>query len=116
MRARMLQIGRGALVALHVRPDGVQCGKGSIAFGARERLGVAVLVAGQLDVRLERLGTERTLEGAHVRMDEQMVVVDGWRFEAGAGRGKLYLLELFKKKMGWPNHCADSTGMCSILV
>lgn len=46
MYARMLEIGLRPFVALHVRLDSEQCGEWSIAFGARKRLSVAVLVAG----------------------------------------------------------------------
>lgn len=77
MTTRMLEVRLRPLVDLHVRFNGEQRGKGSIAFGARERLGVAVFVARQLDVRLERLRAKRTLKGTNIRMREQVMVVDG---------------------------------------
>lgn len=80
--ARVFECVIGPFVAFHVRFDSVQRGKWTIAFGAGERLGVAVLVAGQLDVRLERFRAERTLERTKLRVGEQVVVVHGVRFVA----------------------------------
>lgn len=82
MDASVLQIGLRTFVALHVRLDGVQRGEWPIAFGAGERFEVAVLVAGQLDVRLEGFRAEGTLECSHIGVGEQMMVVDGWGFVA----------------------------------
>lgn len=82
MDARMLHVVLRPFVALHVRLDGVQGGERPVAFGAGERFDVAVFVAGQLDVRFERLRAVRTLEGTHIGVGEQVMVVDGRSFVA----------------------------------
>lgn len=70
------------LVRLDVRADGVERRERSRALGAPERLRVAVLVAGQLHPRLERLRAVRARVGALVAVRQQVMVVDGGRLEA----------------------------------
>lgn len=52
-----------------------------ITLLAGKRFSVRVLVAGELHRRLERLGTERALVRAHLRVRQQVVVVHAVRFE-----------------------------------
>lgn len=73
----------GALVHLHVQPDRVQRGERPIALAARKRLRVAVLVAGQLNGRLEGLRAERARVRTGVRVRHQVVIVDGAGLVAG---------------------------------
>lgn len=70
------------LVGLHVGAGRVERGERPGALGAAERLGVAVLVAGQLDAGLEGLGAVGTGVGALVAVGQQVVVVDRAGFEA----------------------------------
>lgn len=84
--AHVLHVIRRPLVRLHVQAARVQRRERPIAFAARKRLQVAVLVAGQLHGRLEGLRAHRTLVRPRIGVNEQMVIVHRLGLEAAEGR------------------------------
>lgn len=71
-------------MSLDVRADGVERRKRPRALGAPERLRMAILVAGQLHPRLERLRAVWARVGALFAMCQQVMIVDRGRLEAFA--------------------------------
>jgi hypothetical protein len=65
-----------------VRPYCVKRGKRSVAVCTSEGFDVTVFVSRELDTSFEGFGTIGTLVRSHVRVSQQVVIVDTMRFES----------------------------------